>query len=257
MRMTTSERVGLTLIIALISITATGIFFVDPIAQPPEYHAFADNNAFLNIPNFRDVFSNIGFLIVGFLGFFQVIQGKKLKIANDLKPAYALLFLGIASIAFGSGYYHLWPENRTLVWDRLAMSIAFMALMSIIVGEFISVRTGKVLLAPLILAGIGSVLYWYATEVGGAGDLRPYVLVQFLPMLLIPIILVCFRSTFTRPSAYWWLLLAYAVAKVFEHFDAEIFHMLGVLSGHALKHLTAAAGLYFLLVSYRKRDARS
>ena len=254
MDLTTSGKTGLALISAVLCLAVVGMFLVDPIAQPSEYHLFADDSIFLKIPNFRDAFSNIGFLIVGCLGFYQVVQGRRLRLVDDLKSAYVLLFLGVASIAFGSGYYHLWPENQTLVWDRLAMSIAFMALMSIIVGEFISVRMAKILLAPLILVGIGSVLYWHITEAGGAGDLRPYVLVQFLPMLIIPIILICFRSTFTRASAYWWLLIAYVLAKVLEHFDAEVFNVLGVVSGHALKHLTAAAGLYYLLVSYRRRE---
>ncbi|MDX2451413.1 hypothetical protein [Desulfosarcina sp.] len=39
---------------------------------------------------------------------------------------------------------------------------------------------------PLSVVGILFVLYWYFTEKTGVGDLRPYVLAQFLPMIVIP-----------------------------------------------------------------------
>jgi hypothetical protein len=167
--------------------------------------------------------------------------------------AYVLFFSGLALIALGSAYYHLAPQNQTLVWDRLAMSIAFMALFGMVWGEFINGRVGRVLWPLLTLAGIGAVLYWYITEIGGRGDLRYYVLVQFLPMLIIPVILLCFRSLFTHVSAYWWLLATYSAAKLFEHFDVGIYQVTGIISGHTLKHIAAALGTYILLVSYQKR----
>ncbi len=46
----------------------------------------------------------------------------------------------------GSGYYHLSPSNATLVWDRIPMSIAIMALLSIVIGEYMSIRLGAILL---------------------------------------------------------------------------------------------------------------
>ena len=131
---------------------------------------------------------------------------------------------------------------------------AFVALLSIIIGEFISPRTGSILLVPLVALGILSVLYWHWTETAGHGDLRPYILVQFLPMLVIPVILVCFKSACTHAGSYWILFSAYAAAKVFEHFDREIYAMLGFVSGHSLKHIVAAIGVYFLLVSFGGRS---
>jgi len=43
-----------------------GVFFVlAPIPQNPAYHNFADQRAWLGVPHFLDVFSNLGFLLVG------------------------------------------------------------------------------------------------------------------------------------------------------------------------------------------------
>ena len=128
-----------------------------------------------------------------------------------------------------------------------------MALCSIIIGEFASARWGSILLIPLVAIGILSVLYWHWTEAAGKGDLRPYILVQFLPMLVIPVILVCFNSAFTKVSAYWLLLAAYVIAKLLEHFDSEMHSTTGLVSGHSLKHVVAAIGIYILLSSFDRR----
>ena len=55
-------------------------------------------------------------------------------------------------------------------------------------------------------------------------------------------------------SGYWFMLIAYGLAKVFEYFDEAVFNNLGIISGHSLKHILAALGVLFLLRSYIKRE---
>jgi len=250
------EKLGFALIIITALIVIAAIVYRKPIPQDINYHLFVDAREIWSIPNFWNVVSNVPFVIVGLLGLYKSSLPGKLKVIDDTNIAYVLLFFGTCLVGFGSGYYHLAPDNQSLVWDRLPMTVAFMALLSIIISEFISVRSGKALLLPLILAGILSVAYWHFSEIRGVGDLRFYALVQFYPMLAIPLILVCFRSRCTHVYAYWLLLLAYIIAKLFEHFDAGIYNVSGFISGHSLKHLTAALGMYVLLVSYQKRNCR-
>ncbi len=251
---TTKEKIGIALIVVLAFFVAIGLWLQNPVAQDMSYHLFKDGRTVFDTPNFWNVLSNILFLFVGLLGLYRILITKTLNIIEEVKSSYTLLFAGITLVAFGSGYYHLWPDNQTLVWDRLPMTIAFMALFSIIISEFVSVHIGKVLLVPLILLGMASVIYWYFSELNSSGDLRFYVFVQFFPMLAIPIILICFRSRYNNASAYWLLLIAYIAAKIFEHFDGEIYNTLGFISGHSLKHITAALGLYILLVFYTRRN---
>jgi len=110
-----------------------------------------------------------------------------------------------------------------------------------------------VLLWPLLLAGVLSVIYWRVTELAGRGDLRPYALVQFLPVLLIPMILLLYP----RPHGGWiWIgLLGYVLAKLLEQFDAPVYAALGVISGHSLKHLAAAGAMWALLLGLRRQSA--
>ena len=248
------EKLGFSLIIITALLVLGGVTSLGPIAQDVTYHLFADDREIWSIPNFWNVISNIPFVMVGFLGVYKLRNPGRLKIIGGLNIAYVLLFFGTFLIGFGSGYYHLAPDNQTLVWDRLPMTIAFMSLFSIIISEFISVRSGKNLLLPLILAGILSVVYWHFSEMRNEGDLRLYLLVQFYPILAIPIMLLCFRPHCTHVSAYWWLLLTYVTAKILEHFDNEVYNVLGFISGHSLKHVSVALGMYVLLFFYQKRD---
>lgn len=251
------EKIGITLIVvlALFVVVATGL--QNPIAQDVNYHLFKDSRTLLGIPNVWNVLSNAVFLFVGLSGLYKILITNSLNIIAEIKSSYVLFFIGITLVAFGSGYYHLWPDNQALVWDRLPMTIAFMALFSIIISEFISVRIGKVLLIPLVFLGMAAVIYWHVGEINGVGDLRYYAIVQFFPMLAMPVIFICFNSIYSHTRAYWFLLVAYIIAKVFEHFDGEIYNALGVISGHSLKHIIVAAGLAALLVSYAVRNARA
>ena len=243
------------IVIILISMSAALVVFsLEPIAQDISYHNFKDQRTFFEIPNFWNVVSNIPFLLVGITGIYHLFYSQKIKFITDLKIAYVLLFISVSVVAVGSSYYHLWPANSTLFWDRLPMTVAFMSLFSIIIGEFISIKLGKILLWPLIVFGAYSVFYWHITESDGAGDLRLYILVQFLPVLLIPLILLFFKPVFTNISGYWLLLLAYIVAKLLEHFDSQVYDALLFMSGHSIKHIIAALGLYLLLISYNNRE---
>jgi hypothetical protein len=113
------------------------------------------------------------------------------------------------------------------------------------------------MLWPLIVLGCGSVFYWHWTEHSGAGDLRPYALVQFLPIVLIPFMVITQRSLFTRTKDLYMVLLWYLFAKLAEHFDGFFYAFFGgILSGHSLKHFLAALGAYWLLRMFRLRVKR-
>lgn len=230
--------------LALVVLIALG--FSDPIAQDVRYHNFADKRNIYAISNFWNVMSNIPFLLVGM---YALVKLKKMFYDTQMHAAFILFFVGISLVAFGSGYYHLNPNNETLIWDRLPMTIAFMVLFAIIISEFISLREGKKLLYPLLGLGMFSVVYWVMKD-----DLRLYAFVQFYPMLVMPVILLSFKARFTLHSGYWYLLLCYALAKILEHYDHVIYEALGFISGHSLKHMVAAFGLYVLVRVYLKRE---
>ncbi len=228
-----------------------GTFALSPIPQDPAYHLFADRREMLGVPNFWNVVSNLPFLFIGMVGIHQVLS-RPAGCLPELRTSYLIFFAGVLLVAFGSGYYHWTPSNESLVWDRLPMTLGFMAFTAAIVGENISVSAAKKLLWPLLVVGVLSVIYWYRTEQAGAGDLRPYGLVQFLPMLLLPLILLMYRSRLNSNFWIWMAMTGYGVAKIFEVSDRWFLDTTG-LSGHTLKHLAAAAGAWCILEALRGR----
>ena len=248
------EKIGY-FIITLVAIFAViALMTQGPIAQDPAYHLLADTRGIFNLQNFWNVISNLPYLIIGILGFYKVMQSSGLTILAELKLAYLMFFAAVAVVSLGSGYYHLAPDNSTLVWDRLPITVVFMSFFSILVSEFISLRVGKALLFPLVVAGILSVVYWHLSEGWGEGDLRFYALVQFTPVIMVPVILLCFRSRYTRVYGYWGLFGTYSVAKLLEYVDVEVYQLLSFISGHSIKHIVSALGVYIFLTSLEKRS---
>lgn len=233
-------------------LTATVTLFLLPrIPQNPAYHNFADQRTLLGIPNCLNVISNAPFLIVGVWGISVVNAGAATSGARFIDPRerwpYLIFFVGVALTAFGSSYYHLQPTNNSLVWDRLPMTIGFMALVAAVISERLSVKAGVLLLAPLLTLGIGSVVYWNMTETAGRGDLRPYGLVQFGSFLALLLLIGLYAPRYSRGSDFVISLAIYGLAKVFEVTDRQILALGGIVSGHTLKHLAAAVSAYWIL----------
>ena len=248
-----NNNTGYILIFLSVLCIILSVLMQEPIAQDLAYHQFKDTRTIWGIPNFWNVISNLPFLVIGILGIVKISLTDKLNITNKTKSAYTLLFLGTALVGLGSGYYHIHPNNETLVCDRLPMAVTYMALFTIIISEFISVRIARKVLFPLAVTGILSVVYWYYTETLGRGDLRFYILVQFLPLLVAPVILLCFQSLYTKQNTYWIPLTLYLLAKICELYDTEIYNITGFFSGHSIKHILIALGIYILLASYERR----
>ncbi len=229
-----------------------GVFLLPAIPQDPNYHNFADHRELFGIPNFWNVVSNIPFLIVGILGVIAVSPSSRGYLL-ELRALYATFFVGVFLTGLGSIFYHWNPSNETLLWDRLPMTISFMAFLCIIIGEHIKPKIGHWLLWPLVFLGVSSVLYWYISELQGHGDLRLYIIVQFLPILIIPLILLSLPSRLSKVVYLWFVVAAYVLSKVMELLDRSIFEILGAVGGHPFKHVTAAAGVYVFYLALKHR----
>ena len=255
-----SRKASLVLLLVITAAIVLACCLLPRFPQPLTYHQFADRRGLFGIPNFGDVFSNLPFAVIGVLGLAFLWQSKSKPDAGHFidcreQLPYLFVFAGLLLTALGSSYYHLNPNNATLVWDRLPMAIVFMAFFSIVIAEHIDARAGRVLFYPLVAGAIASVIYWHFTEAAGHGDLRPYIIAQYLPMILVPLILLLFPSRSPQARFIWAVLGAYVLAKIFELADEEIFALTGSIGGHALKHLAAAFGVYMFLLAVRRRHA--
>jgi len=222
----------------LMAASLAGLLLLPSIPQDQSYHQFADQRTLFGIPNFWNVVSNLPFLAVGAAGLW--------RFRDD--PATIVLFLGFFLTGIGSSYYHWEPNDGTLFWDRLPMTLSFAAILALAVEERVNARGGAILLWPALAIGLISLLLWRWTE-----DLRLYFWVQFFPGLAVLLLFLLCPPKYT--GTYYWIIAAalYALAKVFEFSDQAIFSLGYVVSGHTLKHLAAAAACLMILRYFQTR----
>lgn len=225
-----------------------------PIPQPLSYHDFADQRSWLGIPNFGDVVSNLPFALVGLWGLVALLGLTSVRFADHRERwLYVTMFLSLILTSIGSAYYHLAPSNARLVWDRIPIMMVFMALLSSVIAERISVNVGFALFPLLEVAGIASVLLWRASELKGHGDLRFYAAVQVYSILILLLALLL-PPRYSRGFDFAVVVGFYVLAKILEETDKQVFGLGHLVSGHTLKHLAAAAASYWILRMLFKRE---
>lgn len=226
-----------------------GLAMLPPIAQPEAYHHFHDARTIFGIPNFLNVVSNLPFVAIGLAGLGWLLR-RPANLEADLRAAYAVVFSGLAATGVGSALYHWSPDNASLIWDRLPIAVAFMALLAALIGERVSVAAGRRLLLPGVVFGVLSVGYWVAYD-----DLRPYLMAQFFPVLCIPLLLWLYPARYGRGGDFMIGIGCYGAAKLFEAADGTVFALGHVVSGHTMKHVAAALGSLLILRMLMKRRA--
>lgn len=244
--------------ILLIAILPVMVLPVVPsYAQPLWYHAFADERSWLGIPRAGDVLSNLPFILIGCFGLWRVARapvgvGGTFRTGWERGPWLAW-FAGLALTGFTSAWYHLAPDNDRLFWDRVTLAAAFTAFLPILLAEFGDRGAARRWWLPLTALGPLSVVWWIWSEHRGVGDLRLYVVLQAMPLVLVPLCVLLLPARYPRSRDYLWVLLFYVAAKLGELGDEVILDATGVISGHSLKHLAAAGSGWWLLRMLRLR----
>jgi hypothetical protein len=245
----------------LVLAIAAAMLAYGPIPQLAHYHEFADTRAFLGIPNGLDVASNAGFALVALWGLAALWPHRREAALERAWPGQLVFLAALLLTAAGSTWYHLAPDNTRLVWDRLPIALACAGLLAAMDADTREARQPPWILAPLLTGAIASVWWWSFTEARGAGDLRPYLLLQAAPFFLVPLWQANHRSPRRERLAFGAAIALYALAKVAELGDHAIFEALGFMSGHTLKHLLSTAAAAVLVASFVQRaripDSRS
>jgi hypothetical protein len=248
-----------------------GFQFVPPLPQEAAYHQFADTRAWLGVPNFANVTSNAALLLAGAWGL--VALGARAGATAFRHPyergLYAIFFGAVLLTAFGSTYYHAAPDDAGLCWDRLPLGLALTALPAVLIAERIALSgADRALLGLWLLIGPASVIYWYAGESVGQGDLRPFFLLHGF-VLVLPPLLMGLPSPYTHARSYVAAYLVYLAAMAGEFMDRAIYGLGAIVSGHTLKHLLMGVAVILLarMLNVRRirqepfphvrRDARS
>jgi len=229
-----------------IAIVALLMLLHGPILQSERYHDFADHSLWAGIPHAADVLSNLGFAIVALWGALRLWWRRHLAVRAGW-VGYSVFLIALLLTSLGSTYYHLAPDDWRLVWDRLPIALACAGLLAGFRGQI--VPSANVTLEVIGLAGFAvvSVAWWYVGQRSGGGDLRPYLMLQVAPLVLIPLWQAVYGAR--RADRLWFglALLLYVVAKIAEVHDHEMYSTFGWITGHTIKHLLASAAAWVLV----------
>lgn len=226
------DRIGL----AAIALTAAVWAMLPVIAQDPSYHQFADQRQWLRVPRAADSLSNAAFALVGLVGLVRLLSRRRPRFSPATEAGMWCIALGLVCTAAGSAWYHIDPSDATLVWDRLPMTLVFAGVLGTAIAQRVGSAVGRAVLALLVPLGIVSVVYWKMT-----GDLSLYLTVQLGGISgLLLLLLLTRKGDDSFPWA--WVVAWYVLAKVAEFADHGIWDATsGLIAGHTLKHLLAAA----------------
>ena len=238
---------------ALIAIAVIVLVAIGPIEQFASYHDFADQRVWLGISNAADVLSNGGFLLCGLWGLHRLWPRRRDPAIAAGWPGYQLFLYSLILTSAGSAFYHLAPDNARLVWDRLPIALACAGLLAGVRGETVpganSARSAVVLAAAALI----SVAWWYFTDRTGHGDLRPYLLLQGLPLAVIPLWQAIYKAPRADRLAFAVAISLYMLAKVAELHDQQIFALLHWIAGHTVKHLLATCAAFVIVANLTQR----
>ena len=218
--------------IALLALLALAVV-LPPLQQPAAYHDFADARPLLGVPRALDTLSNLPFLLFGLWGLWRLRRQPSLPAVP--RRMAALFFIGLLATALGSGWYHLAPDDARLVWDRAGMTTGFAGIVGLAVAQRVGDRSATPVAVALLLLGWLSIAVWSQT-----GNLTPWATLQTGGVLLILGLMALPSLGAGWPVAWWFIVASYALAKLAETFDPQVYAFTGVLSGHSLKHLLAS-----------------
>jgi hypothetical protein len=228
-----------------------------PIRDFAGYHSFADQRTLLGARHFWNTVTNAGFIAAGLYGVVVTARRRAAGLQAE-RWAFLIAFVGSVLVGLGSAYYHQRPDDASLFWDRLPMTVVFAGVLVAAIAQRVSTRAAAALLVPLLGVGVLSVEVWRRGAVAGGGDLRLYALVQYGSMLVLVLILVLFPARQTQQRAWWWALACYGAAKAFELSDGIVWEVSRHLTGgHALKHVAAACAMLVLAEMVRRAIASS
>ncbi|MFZ6658725.1 hypothetical protein [Undibacterium sp. TJN19] len=239
---------NLPLVIVLVAVLA--LLCHGPIEQYAHYHEFADQTIWMGMPHATDVLSNLGFALVAMLGASFLVEKYRHGHACPGFLAFSGFVLSLFLTALGSTYYHLAPDDARLLWDRLPIALACCSLLAAVRAENLpgmDARRALTEFGLLLMAGLMSVIWWQHS-----GDLRPYLLLQGLTIILIPLWQSIYGAAKPERLAYAMAMILYIFAKITESQDAAILAHLHIISGHSLKHILAALAAGVIVFSFKQ-----
>lgn len=231
------RRCALVMLASMTLAATMGMVAWGPMLVAFDEHRYADERTWLGVPAAANVLVNLPMFALGAWGWRTT---RSSGWPEALRRPWGWFHICAMLSAVLAGMYHANPGDVLFVLAHVCTACCFLALTLGALAERVHLNFGSratcraALLGPVLLGVamlLGRLLY-------GELDLRPLLLLEIIPVLVIPAGALSLRGQWTRASDWLAVLLLYAVSKMFETGDAAILRATGgSLSGHTLMHL--------------------
>lgn len=216
-----------------------GLLAWGPIVLPQGAHSHADARTFAGMTHGVNVMLSLPMMLAGVWGW-HALGGSPWPVA--VRTPWRWFFGFVTLAAALAALYHLAPGDLGYLAAQAAAMCAFVMLLCGALAERVDARFGSAraccaVLATVAVAAAASAL---GSPSLGQMDLRPILLLQLLPVLLIPAGALGLPGVCTRRSDWMVMLGLYTLARVCDLGDAAVMRFTGAVSGHALMHLCLA-----------------
>ena len=233
------KRCALATLASMVLALVVGLAAWGPIPLAHEAHLYADARPWLVVPNAFNVLVNVPLFVAGAWGWHATGAAMwPTRLRASWRGFHALVML----LALAAAAYHAAPSNTLFACAHAILAGVVSMLTCALLAERVDPRFASTATLGCVCAGataMGLALLW-GERAAGAIDMRPVLLMEMLPLLLIPAGVLNLPGAQTRPTDWMVMLSSYGVAKVFELADGPIFPASGWISGHSLMHLSLA-----------------
>jgi hypothetical protein len=234
------RRCALVMLASMTIAVAMGLLAWGPVELTAHAHQYADNRTWLGIAGAANVCVNAAMFAAGAWGW-HATRGSRWPVC--LRTPWQLFQLCAMGSAAAAALYHARPHDTLFVLTHVATASGFVMLTLGLLAERVHSHFGSFKFCLMVLLGIaltGGVML-FAKAQGGSLDMRPLLLLEIIPVLVIPAGALSLPGRFTRVFDWIVVLTLYVWAKLFEIGDALVLEASGWISGHTLMHLALSA----------------
>lgn len=233
------RRCALILLVSMTLAVMMGLLAWGPIPLSAQVHRYADERSLLGMPGAANIWVNLVTFAAGAWGWSAT---RASRWPAQLRTPWQLFHLCAMLSALASGLYHSRTGDALFVLTHVFTASGFMMLTLGMLAERVHSRFGSLMACVLVLSGIAMTgLLMLLGPSGQNGlDMRPLLLLEVIPVLVIPAGALSLPGRFTQAFDWVVVLTLYALAKLLRSSDALVLEMSSWISGHTLMHLMLA-----------------
>lgn len=239
------RRCALVMLASMTFAVAMGLLAWGPVELTASAHRYADTRVWLGVAGAANVWVNAAMLAAAAWGWHAT---RSSHWPAHLRTPWQLFHLCTIVSGGAAALYQARPQDTLYVLSHVATASGFVMLTLGLIAERVHSRFGSFRVCLLVLFGIaltGSAMLFARSQAGHL-DMRPLLLLEIIPVLVIPAGALSLPGRWTDVSDWVVVLTLYALAKLFETGDAQVLEASGWISGHTLMHLALTAAVAWM-----------